>query len=53
VKRRNKFRDSRPLPELPPEHPDRFTWRPLVEIALGHPPERKPLLFKTVRRADG
>jgi hypothetical protein len=28
------------LPPLPPEDPDRFCWRPLVEIALGPEPQR-------------
>jgi hypothetical protein len=46
--RRSKFRDSRPRPELPPEHPDRWQWRPMVEIALGPQPERRPLLFEIV-----
>lgn len=30
------------LPPLPEPHPDRFTWRPLVEMALGLEPRRAP-----------
>jgi hypothetical protein len=46
--KRRLFRDDRPRPELPPEHSDRFTWRPMVEIALAPQPERRPLLFEIV-----
>jgi hypothetical protein len=49
--RRNKFRDARPQPELPPPDPQRFQWRPMVEIVLGPPQEKRPLLFEIVRPA--
>jgi hypothetical protein len=34
------WRNITPPVPLPPEHSDRFCWRPLVEIALGPEPQR-------------
>ena len=53
MRRKRKWRDSRPLPALPEAHPDRFQWRPLVEPIFGLPRkplgERSPLLFGIVK----
>jgi hypothetical protein len=38
LKRRNKRRDDRARPELPPASPDVFPWRPMVEPVFGPTP---------------
>jgi hypothetical protein len=35
IRRRNRWRDSRSWPALPPARPGCFQWRPGVEVVLG------------------
>jgi hypothetical protein len=52
--KRRRFRDDRPKPQRPANpRPEIFDWAPLLEIALGPAPERRPLLFEIVVSQPG